>query len=132
MSRKTDVSSPSSCPQENAGRCMARCFIWATSSVLSSIRKTLTRLAVAAKTLKARPQSAARSPRSPHLRVEPIERQPVAEGEDVEIDGRVVAQFVSTRERGPMYGTVLYMGDVVSPVVDPEDFDAISGRGEDP
>jgi len=43
----------------------------------------------------------------------------------VEKDGRVVAKLVSTREPGPMHGTILYMGDVVSPVTDPEDWDVM-------
>jgi antitoxin (DNA-binding transcriptional repressor) of toxin-antitoxin stability system len=43
----------------------------------------------------------------------------------VEKDGRVVAKLVSTRDQGPMYGTILYMGDVISPVTDPEDWDAM-------
>jgi antitoxin (DNA-binding transcriptional repressor) of toxin-antitoxin stability system len=43
----------------------------------------------------------------------------------VEKDGHVVAKLVSTRDQGPMYGTILYMGDVVSPVAEPEDYDAM-------
>ena len=43
----------------------------------------------------------------------------------VEKDGRVVAKLIATREPGPMHGTILYMGDVVSPVTDPEDWDAM-------
>ena len=39
----------------------------------------------------------------------------------VEKDGRTVARLLAT---GPMYGTVLYMGDVISPVTDPEDWTA--------
>lgn len=41
----------------------------------------------------------------------------------VEKDGHVVAKLVAARDQGPMYGTILYMGDVVSPVSEPEDPD---------
>ena len=40
----------------------------------------------------------------------------------VEKDGHVVAKLVAA-DHGPMYGTILYMGDVVSPVTEPEDPD---------
>ena len=52
----------------------------------------------------------------------------VAENGDevlVQKDGHVIAKLVSTREPGPMHGTILYMGDVVSPVTDPEDWDVM-------
>jgi len=37
----------------------------------------------------------------------------------------VVAKLVKTREPGPMHGSILYMGDVESPVTDPDDWDAM-------
>lgn len=43
----------------------------------------------------------------------------------VEKDGHVIAKLVSTKDLGPMHGTILYMGDVISPVTDPEDWDAM-------
>jgi len=43
----------------------------------------------------------------------------------VEKDGRIVARLVSTRDMGPMYGTVLFEGDIVSPVTDPDDWYAM-------
>ena len=43
----------------------------------------------------------------------------------VEKDGHVVAKLVRTREPGPMRGTIRYIGDVISPVTDPEDWDAM-------
>ena len=43
----------------------------------------------------------------------------------VEKDGHVIAKLVSTRDLGPMHGTVLFEGDIISPVVDPEDYDAL-------
>ncbi|HYU27043.1 MAG TPA: hypothetical protein VEO74_17665 [Thermoanaerobaculia bacterium] len=49
------------------------------------------------------------------------------EGDEVlvEKDGHVIAKLVSTRDLGPMHGTVLFEGDIISPVVDPEDYDAM-------
>lgn len=51
----------------------------------------------------------------------------VANGDEilVEKDGKIVARLVSTQGMGPMYGTIRFMGDVVSPVTDPEDWDAM-------
>lgn len=45
----------------------------------------------------------------------------------VERDGRVVARVLPRPEiyQGPMAGTVLYEGDIISPVTDPEDWDAM-------
>ena len=40
----------------------------------------------------------------------------------IEKDGEIVARLVAT---GPMYGTVLFEGDIVSPICDPEDYDAM-------
>lgn len=40
----------------------------------------------------------------------------------VEKDGKVVAKLVRSVEPGPMHGTVLYEGDIVSPVFDPNDY----------
>jgi len=41
----------------------------------------------------------------------------------VEKDGHVVAKLVSTKDLGPMHGTVLFEGDIVSPIFDPNDYD---------
>jgi antitoxin (DNA-binding transcriptional repressor) of toxin-antitoxin stability system len=47
----------------------------------------------------------------------------------VERDGKIVAKLVPSRDhdrdRGPMYGTVVFEGDIISPVTDPEDWDAM-------
>ena len=43
----------------------------------------------------------------------------------VEKDGHVVAMLVSPKFLGPMHGTVLFEGDIESPVTDPEDWDAM-------
>jgi len=40
----------------------------------------------------------------------------------VQKDGEVVAKLVRSGEPGPMHGTVLYEGDIVSPVFDPNDY----------
>jgi len=40
----------------------------------------------------------------------------------IEKDGEIVARLVAT---GPVYGTIRYMGDVESPVCDPEDWEAM-------
>ena len=39
----------------------------------------------------------------------------------IEKDGQTIARLVAT---GPMYGTVLFEGDIMSPVTDPEDWTA--------
>lgn len=43
----------------------------------------------------------------------------------VEKDGKVIAKLVKSRDPGPMHGTVHYEGDIVSPVFDPNDYDAM-------